>query len=50
MGKMKFTKKYLAAERLEYKKGGKEKTAHERKESKKKEIAERIALGMKGRG
>lgn len=46
---MKFSKKHLAKERAEYAKGGKEKTAHERKESKKREIAERIALGMKGR-
>lgn len=46
---MKFSKKHLAKERAKYAKGGKEKTAHERKESKKREIAERIALGMKGR-
>ena len=46
---MKFTKAYLAKEKQEYKKGGKEMTAHERKESKRKEIAEKIALGIKGR-
>ena len=46
---MKFTESYLAKERKEYAKGGMEKSAHERKESKKKEIAEKIALGIKGR-
>lgn len=45
----KFTKKYLAKEKAEYAKGGSEMTAHERKEAKKKEVAERIALGRKGR-
>ena len=46
---MKFTKAYLAKERKEYAKGGMEKSAHEKKESKKKEIAERVALGMRGK-
>ena len=46
---MKFTKTYLAKERKEYAKGGMEKSAHEKKESKKKEIAERVALGMLGK-
>ena len=46
---MKFTKKYLAKERAAYAKGESETTPHERKEKKKKEVAERIALGMKGR-
>lgn len=46
MAGMKFSKAYLAKEKAEYAKGGKEMTAHEKKESKKKELAERIALGM----
>ena len=49
MAKMKFTKGYLPKEKAEYVKGGKKMTAHEKKESKKKEVAERIALGIKGR-
>lgn len=43
---MKFSKAYLAKEKQEYAKGGREKTAHEKKESKKKELAERVALGL----
>lgn len=43
---MKFSKAYLAKEKAEYAKGGKEMTAHEKKESKKMELAERMALGM----
>ena len=46
---MKFSKGYLAKERKEYAAGGMEKSAHEKKESKKKELAERMALGMKGK-
>ena len=46
---MKFSKSYLAMERKEYAKGGMEKSAHEKKESKKKELAERKALGLKGK-
>lgn len=46
---MKFSRAYLAKERKEYARGGSEMTAHEKKETKKKEVAERIALGMKGR-
>jgi hypothetical protein len=48
---MKFSKSYLAKEKAEYAKGGKkgrEMTAHEKKESKKKELAERIALRQMG--
>ena len=45
---IKLSKAYLAKERAEYRKGGKEMTAHEKKESKKKELAERKALGVKG--
>lgn len=47
---IKFSKAYLAAERAEYRKGGKEVTAHEKKESKKKELAERKALGSRVMG
>lgn len=47
---MKFSKAYLAMERKEYAKGGREMTAHEKKESKKKELAERKALGLKKKG
>ena len=43
---MKFSKAYLAKEKAEYAKGGKEMTAHEKKESKKKELAERLAIGV----
>jgi hypothetical protein len=48
---MKFTKSYLAKEKAEYAKKrmkGKEMSAHEKKESKKKELAERIALRQMG--
>lgn len=47
---MKFSKSYLAKEKAEYDKGGYEMTAHEKKESKKKELAERIALGKSRKG
>lgn len=43
---IKLSKAYLAKEKAEYSKGGKEMTAHEKKESKKKELAERRALGL----
>lgn len=46
---MSFSKAYLAKEKMEYAKGGKEKPKHEKKESKKLELAERMAVkGKKG--
>lgn len=45
---MKFSKGYLAKEKMEYAKGGSENTPHEKKEKKKKELAERKALKKKG--
>ena len=44
---MTFTEKYLAAEEKEYSKGGKEKKAHEGRESKKFELAEKKALRVR---
>lgn len=46
----KFSKKYLAKEKAEYAPGGKEVKAHEGKESRKKERAERLAMRMMKRG